>query len=396
MKAAAAFFLAATAALAVDMKVLQSGDGTGIFPIYVLGDGWRQEDMPQYEAAVEKMLGDLWGVEPYGYFKHIFTIKRYNVVSNEKGCAVFEPPASITDDEERKKMRERKSALHVTFQKVTEDPNLDSAFAEVDKVIGDGEKEGIAIILLNMDVQMAVTRIPNARCYIALPANSPVDASGILAHEMGHGFFRLGDEYCTDRTYKSEPANLTKLSDPDQVKWSHIVRAAIPCSPLPGGKAGLGGFFHAFNGCRMNQAPYTGGFCRVCLEGMTQSASETYTPVASRTPRDSWITVHPFSDITFTVNMRGPTHEYAKVWLLNGRRLGAGTVKGTSSSITLSWYNLFPAYNKVQFLVEDRRNVVSPELKPIGKAPHTVEWSLFSLVPPQPVPLVQKVVSWLD
>ena len=117
---------------------------------------------------------------------------------------------------------------------------------------------------------------------------SAVDAN-VVAHEMGHNFFRLGDEYHVgNKRWVGGPRGEPNLSDTaaaNSLKWSGMVAVGAPLPTDPnappanwnaetsvgafeGGGAGFAtGIFRPVLRCRMNQN--TPPWCPVCAQAVT-------------------------------------------------------------------------------------------------------------------------------
>lgn len=386
---------------------VQEGDGTNNYQIYILGDGWRHDEMDKYHAAVNSVVEGLFKVKPYDYVRHMIRITCVDVASDVKGVKIFEAPSSYKENpgEDREKISKRDSPLGVTFQDTKSDPDLSSAAAKVKEELGDNWGS-IAIILINEpQIEAGVAKNLDDRVFVGVSAfeGQGADVSGVLAHEMGHAFFRLADEYCDGRArqkegkLENEPPNITMTTEADESKWRHIPGSGLVACQAPGPD---NGWKHGFNSCRMQRkgAGYK-DFCAVCLEAMTHEASAKYKPIVSWAPADSPLTGHAFSKYNFKVTLRGATREYARVWSVNGRSLGEGQVQtnatGSTSEVTLGYPSLGTGVNKVTFMVEDRRNVLLPVgEEAIRKVPHTVSWWVFMAGPPHLLPGISPLLGW--
>ena len=388
---------------------IQEGDGTNNFQIYILGDGWRHDEMDKYHAAVKSVVEGMFKIRPYDYVRHMIRITCVDVASDVKGVKIFEPTTGYKENpgEDRAKISKRDSPLGVSFQTSSKcDPDMSVAAGKVKEELGD-DWASIAIILINEpQIESGCQKNLDGRVFVGVSnfEGDGADVSGVLAHEMGHAFFKLADEYCDGRPAVGagklalEPPNLTMEKDPSESKWRHIPGSGlIACQALGTDN----GWSHGFSSCRMQLKgkQYANDFCAVCLEAMTQEASAKYKPIVSFTPVKTTLYEHALSKVTLKVTLRGATREYARVWSVNGRSLGAGQVQtndtGSTTEVTLGYPSLGTGINKVTFMVEDRRNVFLPVgSESIHKTPHTVTWWVVMAGPPHLLPGISPLIGW--
>jgi hypothetical protein len=416
VKRLALFVLLAAAGAAYAGKFrwheVAEGDGTNNYQIYILGDGWTHGEMGKYHEVVDSVVAKLKKIKPFDYIWHSLRITCVDVASDVKGCTIYTPTQNYkeNDKEDRENIPKRKSPLGVTFQtnkKLENDPGMSEAAKLVKAELGENWGNIAVIIINEPQFEAGATQNHDGRVFIGVTAfgGDKADVAGVLAHEMGHGFFSLADEYCDGRegikkgNLSAEKPNITMEDVMEERKWRHIPGSGlIACQAL--GKDF--GWKHAFSACRMQLKgdKYAEDFCAVCLEAMTQDASAKYQPIVSHSPpsKDT-IYAQAFGKVTFKVTLRGATREYARVWTVNGRALGAGQVQsndtGSTTEVTLDYPALSTGINKVTFLVEDRRNVLLPVGTPVvRKAPHTVSWWVVMAGPPHLLPVISPMLGW--
>ncbi len=190
--------------------------------IVVLGDGYTQEQMDSFHKDVERMISELFKVEPFKSRKMDFNVRAVETPSATSG--VNKPHPGIFN----------RTPLSMSY----------SAF----------DSERYALTYDNRSVRNAASEVPyefvfilmNERTYggggiyrlYATVAANNVFSDYIFIHEFGHHFAALADEYYSSSvsyeigevTVEPWEANVTALLDPSRLKWQELVE---PGTPIP-------------------------------------------------------------------------------------------------------------------------------------------------------------------
>lgn len=219
-----------------EVMVLQEANiGDGV-DIVLLGDGFVDKDMVKdgkFEQAMKEALEYLFNLEPMNTYRDYFNVYAVKAVSeNDRfadGCETAfescfgEPPAVSGND-----AKVRDYALKAPVKSV--------------------EDLTVAVIL-NANVYAGMTSMymtdNSAVAYVGMARDAygayPNSFEATFTHEVvGHGLAKLGDEYvyrneayplAGDMAWRNEiwvktgySANLDLTSDPDQIRWAHMLK----------------------------------------------------------------------------------------------------------------------------------------------------------------------------
>lgn len=150
-------------------------------------------------------------------------------------------------------------------------------------------------------------------------ATSTTDAASpeIAAHEIGHSFAFLADEYYAGDGFALEKPNMTQQNNPALVKWKNWV-----------GTGGVGVFQHCcggnsaswykpHNNCKMQalSQPY----CPVCREAIIETIHTLVDPVAAYSPLSSTVSVPDrFLPFRLTELIKPSPNTLKTEWQLDG------------------------------------------------------------------------------
>jgi hypothetical protein len=284
-------------------KILDNGPASVRWNLVMLGDGYRQQELPQFAGDAQDAVNTLLATPPFDEYKAAINVFRVDVASTDSGA----------DD-----------PVACGGTGITADTFFDASFcnqgiqrllvvnnATVEQVASDEVPEWhVAFVLVNSSVYggsgspadgIAVFSLHNQAVLIAL-------------HELGHAGFGLADEYSSyagcnsgetghDQYTGGEPAeaNVTANTNRASLKWGNLVLPTTPVpttanancaqcdpqpSPVPAGAVGTfegARYFHCglyrpeFD-CRMRD--HTQPFCAVC-ELRIRETLEPFLPIGS-------------------------------------------------------------------------------------------------------------------
>jgi hypothetical protein len=221
-------------------RVLRSGPPGAKRNVAVLGDGFAAGDQAAFDQWVDDVLLD--GVFGNDYFEEdaqAFNVYRVNLVSNESGASVqnWDDQGTPSDaDDVLLDETIRDTALgyisNASWNRGWFDSSPDSADrlqTALDEHVPDYD---FVLVVLNT-TRFGGLRIGNRMWVTIHPA-----MQGVTAHEFGHGFGNLADEYCRPGTHSGgEPSRVNVTADPDRAttKWRKFID---PATPVPTGLNG--------------------------------------------------------------------------------------------------------------------------------------------------------------
>ncbi len=251
------------------------GDINKYINIVIMGDGYTASQQSDFIADASSLTNYLFAQSPWSRYKNYFNVFAIRVISAQSGIT---HPANATDVSEPVfPVANLNTYFNCTFD-----------YFGVHRLVVAQNTSGIASVLAtnfpNYDQVLIVANSDNYGGSGGAYAVSTVNESSkeITAHEIGHSFARLADEYYAGDIYAAERANMTKQTNPALVKWSNWM-----------GDNGVGIYQHGSTGqsalwyrphdnCKMRilGPPY----CSVCAQTIVESIHDLVNPVVSYLP----------------------------------------------------------------------------------------------------------------
>lgn len=197
-------------------KAHTSGAPQKCVDLVYVGDGYATNEVKQFKKDCDRYVEVLFSIEPYKSYRHRFNITGVLLPSAESGV------------DEPRQGRYVKTAVSSSFNAfdiprylLTED---NKAYRDIA-----GAVPYDAIVILVNDERYGGGGIYN---FYGLTTVNHELSENVFLHEFGHSFSGLGDEYYSSATAYNdfypegvEPAepNVTRLLDPENVKWKTLV-----------------------------------------------------------------------------------------------------------------------------------------------------------------------------
>jgi hypothetical protein len=252
--------------------VVHSGNSNKKVDIVLLPEGYTEGQEGLFKADCKKFAEDFFSYAPYSQNKHSFNIRGVWAASKEEGPDV--PGANVWN-------KTRLNGSYYTFD--SERYLMIKDFQGVRDVAGNAPYDYIYILANTPKYGGGAVY----NFYGISASHYPQEAGKIYAHEFGHLFAGLGDEYVGGVEYSDfyptdmEPwePNLTTLVDFGK-KWKNMLPEGSPI-PTPdnekkAGKLGVyegGGYvskgvYRAWVNCLMNNLHTIDVFCPVCSKSI--------------------------------------------------------------------------------------------------------------------------------
>ena len=200
-------------------------------------------------------------------------------------------------------------------------------------------------------------------------ASLDTQANELVLHESGHTFGYLSDEYWAGEQYAYENVNMSKVSDPNLVRWKNWI-GFEGVGVYPYGSSGVQAeWYHPHQNCKMQ---YLGmKFCPVCREALTLQILQKFgSPVKSSFPAESKLVIDT-EPIKLKLELYKPSPNTLKtIWLLN-----AVQVAHNQDSILLNSSQLKNGMNTLQVQVLDTTSLIRDETHPQLNT-HSVSWTI--------------------
>ncbi len=372
---------AASGATYASETLIDHGPSANRVDLVFLGDGYTRARLPKFRQDVQLVLNELLGQPPLNNYARYFNVHVVDVVSRDSGIDhpnVEEPKYSIFRD----------TALDMTYnfagvpdciystrpQRITEAAQLAPQPAD------------IILVLVNDIRYGGCSSSPIAVAAMSRNGYGPAT----LAHEFGHAFGLMGDEYVRDPPshYKPEYGepdylNLTIQTQRPLIKWNVWMPEGIPLptfDPTQGFPAGLyeGGFtfqtgiFRSTYTSRM--ADITQPWSVVQMEALIHRlyGGEFVNPIDKVEPSEAVVELNTPGPRTFRITpMERCCGPLQIVWFINGQKI----TLATDSEFQITRTNFSPGTYQLAVEVTDDtpfvRNVALKEA-----LTRRMEWTL--------------------
>lgn len=260
-----------------DVDTIQyKGDSDKFINFVIMGDGYTEAQQPVFINKATEFMTSLFNVIPWSNYKNYFNVFAIKVISNESGT---KHPRTAADCG---------SSLPIS--------NPDTYFG----CTFDAQNIHRLVVVQSNSRVMSVlaANIPNYDHAIILVNSSHYGGSGgtfavsttnaqgyeITAHELGHSFADLGDEYYAGDAFFLERPNMTRENNPNLVKWKNWLTADTAIgihNYCCGGNTAL---WHkpTRGACKMEVIG--AAYCSVCKESIIEKIHGLVNPIINYTP----------------------------------------------------------------------------------------------------------------
>ena len=274
-----------------------AGDPATRLDVLLVGDGYTEAELSQWQAHAETMAEALLAAEPLSAFADRINIHRVDAVSAESGVSY-----DCTDE-----CRFRDTAFGSVFAVEFVNQLLGTDYRTTAIFQQDQWEVARAASVMPWDVVLVIANTAHdggfALHYATVPLGSDDGWPQTGVHELAHVLGLLGDEYEKDDCVRSAvlplPVNIT--DQPEAPHWSHWIEDDTPLpTPDESAYAGVtGAFMGAYNcedlarparTCRMRSSS-SAAFCPVCAEQLVRRVyrfADVVEDVQAVTVEDGW------------------------------------------------------------------------------------------------------------
>ncbi|MBU8869501.1 MAG: IgA Peptidase M64 [Gemmatimonadales bacterium] len=210
------------------VKAAYGGDSHSRVDVAILGEGYTVDEEEKFRADLARFTKVMLGYEPYSSLAHRFNVWGVLLPSQESGCD--EPSRGV----------HRNTALGSTFDSLGSERYLLTEANRSFRDVAAHVPYDALYIMVNHE-RYGGGGIYNLFCTFT---SDNQWSEYVFLHEFGHHFAGLADEYYISSTAYNdfyprgvEPheRNITRLLDPDHVKWQHLLTPGIAV-PTPWAK----------------------------------------------------------------------------------------------------------------------------------------------------------------
>ena len=216
------------------VTLMDNGDISKKVDIVIVGDGYAKEDIAKFKADAKHFNDVMFETEPFKSHKAYFNVRAVCAISQESGIDV--PDRNVW----------KNTALNTSYNTfgsaryiLTEDSKA------LHDVVGQVPYDFICILINDKRYGGGGIYQQYTTTYtIADNEAMAWQRDYVYVHEFGHSFAGLADEYYSSSTGYNEfypegvepwEPNITRLYDPDNLKWQELADPGLPI-PTPWGK----------------------------------------------------------------------------------------------------------------------------------------------------------------
>jgi len=255
------------------------GSSDKFINIVIMGDGYTASQQDLFITKATDFANSLTNITPWSNYKNYFNIYAIKVISNESGaihpntasdCNTANPPVPVSNPDNYFKTQFDYAGIHRLIV-----PTSDARIASV--------------LAANVPDYDQLIIIANSSDYggsggsYATTTTHPAGVE-ITAHEMGHSFANLADEYYAGDQYFFERPNMTAQSNPATNKWRNWLTTGtgISIQNYCCGGNSASWYKPTTNSCKMEilGVPY----CAVCKEGIIERVHSLVNPIVAYEP----------------------------------------------------------------------------------------------------------------
>jgi len=193
-----------------------SGPPHKVLDIAILGEGYTLEELQTFETDLQRATDVFLGHTPFSAHRKQISVRGVMVPSPASGC------------DEPTRNTYRSTPLGATFNSLGSERYMLTEDNRAVRDIAANVPYDALIIMVNHD-RYGGGGIYNLFCTFTAHSDW---ADYLLLHEFGHSFAGLADEYYSSsvayndfypKGHEPEEANITALTDPDNLKWRDLV-----------------------------------------------------------------------------------------------------------------------------------------------------------------------------
>lgn len=259
-----------------------SGNSEDYINIVIMGDGYTTLEQDNFIRDAKNLSDYLFTQAPWSNYKNYFNVIAIRVISAESGAR---HPNNVND------CKSAYPLVPVSFPNTYFGSSFDSY--GIHRLIVPTNIFNIVKVLSanfpNYDEVLILANTPYYGGSGGTISTSTIEKSSpeIVAHELGHSFASLADEYYAGVTNTSERPNMTRQKNPDLVKWKNWVgyNDIGVYQYCCGGNSAQ--WYKPYTSCKMEYLGYP--YCDVCKEAIVEKIHYLVNPIISYSPTSTSI-----------------------------------------------------------------------------------------------------------
>ncbi len=215
--------------LGTPVEFSTDGDANQAVDLLFLGDGFTEDQLPQFEETSANLFNAFIAAHYYSFFNARFNGWTQRVRSREEG--IDDSDNGVAKDTAFDLGMGQGDLRRCVFPYTSEGQELARRL---------GQEAGADVVIIIANTTEYGGCASNGLFAVTMDPSAPE----IVSHELGHALFNLADEYdyggSPPCAFESSQPNVTNQSTRDTVPWSDLVTASE--LPTPAGSGGVGAF----------------------------------------------------------------------------------------------------------------------------------------------------------
>lgn len=342
--------------------LLKSGPMDNRINLVFMGDGYTSSEMTQFIGDATTNSNYLLSQSPFSNYKNYFNVYAIKVASPQSGVT---HPGTATDvAEPQSPVTTVTNLFNTRFDNYNIHRNIYCMNpAAVYSVVALTFPNYDQLVILGNSTEYGGAG--GAFAVSSINASSPE----IVAHEMGHSFAGLADEYWAGTIFAGEHENMTSQSNASLVKWaSWVGTGGIGVYPH-GSNPPESNWFKPHQNCKMQflNSP----FCAVCKQTIIEKIHSLVSPIDGYYP-DNTNPIVPNNDSLWFkgVFVKPSPNTLKTTWDVN-----SGVIASNKDSVMIPDFWLMEGSNLVTLTVTDTTKM-SHDTSHVTQHIYSVSWVL--------------------
>jgi hypothetical protein len=342
--------------------LLKSGPISKRINLVILGDGYTASQTSKLISDATSTSNYLLGLSPFVNYKDYFNVFVIKCVSTQSGVT---HPGTATDvSEPASPVVSVINYFNTSFDNFNHHRSLYS----------NNTSDVYSVLSANFPAYNQIVMLANSTEYggtggqVAC-SSMHSSAKEILAHEIGHSFAGLADEYWAGTIHAYERPNMTANSNSVTIKWSQWLGTNLTGIYAYGANSPENTWFKPHQNCKMQFLNRP--FCSVCKQTIIERIHSLTNPIDNYYPSNASTLTFTSSSQWFKTDLIKPNPNSLKtIWDLNSSNISDNT-----DSVLLNRSSLIAGSNSLKVTVVDT-TILSRDINHVLLHSFSVIWNI--------------------